>query len=136
MTAASDESVPWERLIEAACEAYERAYAPYSGRRVGAALLGASGAIHTGCNVENASYGLTVCAERSAISRAVGEGEREFRAIVVANDGTDIMMPCGACRQVLSEFTSDIEVCCVDMEGRTVRTRLTELLPQPFSSRR
>ncbi|KPJ64649.1 cytidine deaminase [candidate division KD3-62 bacterium DG_56] len=136
MTAHDNDALPWERLIEAARQAYQRAYAPYSGRRVGAALLGASGAIHSGCNVENASYGLTVCAERSAVSRAVGEGEREFKAIVVANDGGDIMMPCGACRQVLLEFTPDIQVCCVDRDGRTVRARLGELLPEPFPSRR
>jgi cytidine deaminase len=136
MTAQDSPAVPWPRLIEAARAAYERAYAPYSGRRVGAALLGASGAIHTGCNVENASLGLTVCAERSAVFRAVGEGEREFRAIVVANDGDGLMMPCGACRQVLLEFASDLEVCCVDKGGTEVRARLSELLPKPFPTRR
>jgi cytidine deaminase len=136
MTAQDSEAVPWERLTEAARDAYGRAYAPYSGRQVGAALLGASGTIHTGCNVENASYGLTVCAERSAVLRAVGEGEREFRAIVVANDGDEVMMPCGACRQVLLEFAPNLEVCCVDKHGTSVRAPLTELLPQPFPSRR
>ena len=136
MTAQDSPAVPWQRLIEAARAAYERGYAPYSGRRVGAALLGASGAIHAGCNIENASYGLTVCAERSAVFRAVGEGEREFRAIVVANDGSDVMMPCGACRQVLLEFATDLEVCCVDKDGNQVMARLSELLPRPFPTRR
>lgn len=136
MTAQDSEAVPWQRLIEAARDACGRAYAPYSGRRVGAALLGASGAVYTGCNVENASSGLTVCAERSAVLRAVGEGEREFRAIAVANDGDEVMMPCGACRQVLLEFAPNLEVCCVDKNGSSVTAPLAELLPKPFSSRR
>jgi cytidine deaminase len=136
MTADDNREIAWERLIEAARAAAEHAYAPYSGRRVGAALLGASGTVHTGCNVENASYGLTVCAERSAVSRAVGEGEREFRALAVANDGPNLMMPCGACRQVLHEFAPNLQVCCVNKDGEPVRARLDELMPQPFPSRR
>lgn len=124
------------RLLERAQQVRERAYAPYSNYQVGAALLGASGKIYSGCNVENASYGLTVCAERNAIFKAVSEGEREFRAIAVVTENGG--SPCGACRQVIYEFMSpDAPVTLGDAKLENV-TRFTvgELLPDGFSPRK
>lgn len=121
------------KLLARAKQVRERAYAPYSNYHVGAALLGASGKIYTGCNVENASFGLTVCAERNAIFKAVSEGEREFTAIAVvtANGGS----PCGACRQVMHEFMPpEAPVLLADAELENVRTATVgELLPDGFT---
>ena len=116
-------------LIGLAREARARAYAPYSNFAVGAALLGASGRVYTGCNVENVSYGLTICAERVAVGRAVSEGEREFVAVaVVTQNGAS---PCGACRQVLSEFGPDMQVVIARAEGDEYEVySLQELLPR------
>jgi cytidine deaminase len=112
--------------------ARRNAYAPYSRFRVGAALLTAGGRIVHGCNVENASYGLTVCAERNAIFKAIGEGEREFVAVAVtAGAGRPAASPCGACRQVLHEFAPGMWVCWLD-RGRVVKRRLSALLRHPF----
>lgn len=97
----------YQELIAKAIEAKEFAYAPYSNFRVGAALLTKSGKIYTGCNIENASYGVTNCAERTAIFKAVADGEVEFEAIVITGDNGDYLMPCGVCRQVLAEFAED-----------------------------
>jgi len=120
------------RLIRAALEARERAYAPYSHFAVGAALLAADGRIFTGCNVENASYGLTMCAERVALFKAVSEGAREFTAIAIAC-GAGPCAPCGACRQVLREFSPDLLVIMADAAGKEVRKeRLSSLLPSSF----
>lgn len=121
-----------EDLIAAALEARLRAYAPYSKFLVGAALLGISGRIYTGCNVENISYGLTNCAERVAIGAAVAAGEQQFAALVVATSGG--VMPCGACRQVLAEFASDLPILLVDADlPQNQRcTSLAELLPSRF----
>ncbi len=117
-------------LIEAALAARANAHAPYSRYYVGAALETANGDVFAGCNVENASYGLTNCAERVAVGAAVTAGHREFRRVVIATDGK--AGPCGACRQVLSEF-GDLEVVIVDAEGTvTRRRRLAELLPEQF----
>ncbi len=121
-----------QRLIQLAEEARQRAYAPYSKYRVGAALLGAEGTVFTGCNVENATYGATICAERTAVVKAVSEGVHEFEAIVIAtvNGGS----PCGICRQVLYEFSPDLTVIMTDAEGRvTHEGSLRDLLPQGFS---
>ncbi len=119
-------------LVRSAHEVRERAYAPYSHYAVGAALLGKSGRIYTGCNVENSSYGLTICAERAAVFKAVSEGEREFQAlaVVTANGGT----PCGACRQVYLEFASpDAPVIVADAEGKVHEIRkIGELLADGF----
>lgn len=122
-------------LVRKAVEARKLAYAPYSGFQVGAALLAKDGRIFTGCNVENASYGLTVCAERVALFKAVSEGAREFLAIAVAC-GKGPCAPCGACRQVLYEFAPDLLVIMADGEGKSWQTRrLLELLPQGFGPR-
>jgi cytidine deaminase len=123
-----------ETLIQAAIEARKSAYAPYSGYRVGAAALATSGRLFSAGNIENASYGLTVCAERAAIFKAVSEGEREIRVLAVATE--DGAPPCGACRQVLFEFGMDARVLLSDTRG-TVRERtLAELLPEAFDYRR
>jgi cytidine deaminase len=120
------------RLVAAARAARGRAYAPYSRFRVGAALLGGSGRIYVGANVENCSYGLTNCAERVAIQSAVVAGERRFRALAVVADGPGAVRPCGACRQVLAEFAADLELLLAKSRGPVESQRLGELLPQAF----
>ena len=119
-----------EELIEVARNVRERAYAPYSGYHVGAAVVTGSGRVHAGCNVENASYGLTSCAERCAIFTAVGAGDRDLRAIAVVAPGGASM--CGACRQVVREFGDDIEVYLGDEDGSFRMTTIGELLPGAF----
>jgi len=119
-------------LIAVAKEASEQAYAPYSKFKVGAALLTTNGKIFRGCNVENSSYSLTICAERNAIFQAVAEGEREFVAIAVYVDSDKAFPPCGACRQVLSEFASDLPVFIANRKS-TSETTLAKLLPERFS---
>jgi cytidine deaminase len=109
------------------------AYAPYSGYRVGAALLGRNGRVYAGCNVENASYGLTICAERAAYCQAVADGCRGFEALVVATE--DGGAPCGACLQVAREFGPGLDVALVDAAGRLRQTTLAELLPLPYVSK-
>lgn len=121
-------------LLDAALQARARAYAPYSKFRVGAALEDSDGRIHTGCNVENASYGLTNCAERTAVFKAVSDGARSFRRIAVAADTASLTPPCGACRQVLWEICGDIEVVLVNLQGEAESMRLKDLLPRPFSA--
>ncbi len=124
--------IDWDSLVEAAIEARERAYAPYSNFLVGAALLTKDGAVFRGCNVENASYGLSLCAERTAIVRAVAESQRDFVAIAVA--ATPLATPCGACRQFLAEFGLGIQVASIDVDNRTQvkRWSIAELLPESF----
>lgn len=122
-------------MIAAARDARERAYAPYSGFKVGAAVLGASGKVYTGCNVENASYGLTVCAERTAILRAISEGETAISAVVVVAGEHEPSPPCGACLQVISEFSpvddpAAIVTCSAD--GTYQIHTLADYLPMPF----
>ena len=120
-----------EDLIDLAKQARKKAYTPYSNYKVGAALLGKSGKVYTGCNVENASYGHTVCAERTAVLKAVSEGEREFEAIAVVtkNGGS----PCGACRQVLSEFAPKLTIYIADKNGEYRTTTMQKLLPDSFT---
>jgi cytidine deaminase len=119
-------------LLSAALAVRENAFAPYSKFRVGAALEDTEGRIHTGCNVENATYGLTVCAERVAVFKAISEGVRRFRRIAVAADTDDLTPPCGACRQILWEFCGDVEIVLVNPRGKTETYQLKELFPKPF----
>ncbi|MBZ5591870.1 MAG: cytidine deaminase [Acidobacteriia bacterium] len=121
-------------LIEAALHVRDHAHAPFSEFKVGAALEGDDGQIHTGCNVENATYGLTVCAERVAVFKAVSEGARKFRRIAVVADTDALTPPCGACRQILWEFCGDIEVILANLHGKTESLRLKELFPRPFDA--
>lgn len=122
-----------EELIEVARSARERAYAPYSGFRVGAAVETADGKVYAGCNVENSSYGLTVCAERTALAKAVSEGERHFVRIVVIAETKIPVPPCGACRQVILELCGkDVEVVLANIDGQRVVTDISSLLPMPF----
>ncbi len=121
-----------QELINAAKEASKKAYAPYSNFHVGAALLTASGKIFQGCNVENASFGATNCAERTAIFSAVVNGEREFKKLVIFVDREEFTPPCGICRQVISEFSHDIEILLANNKGDIKRTNIRELLPLSF----
>lgn len=123
-----------EELLEAAAAARQHAYVPYSKFAVGAALLTDSGNIVTGCNVENASYGLTNCAERTAFFKAVSTGEKSFRALGVVADTDGPVQPCGACRQVMVEFCPpDLPVYLSNLHGETMETTVSELLPHAFS---
>jgi cytidine deaminase len=121
-----------ERLLALAREVQKRAYAPYSRFQVGAALETLSGKLFSGCNVENASYGATICAERGAIMQMVAAGERELVRVAVYTDAPEPAMPCGLCRQVLVEFGSDVEIACAGPHGSRVLT-LRELFPEPFT---
>lgn len=123
----------WEALVTSALEMRENAYAPYSGFKVGAALLGESGTVHLGCNVENASYGLCVCAERNAVGRAVAEGERTFRALVIATQSSPPSPPCGMCRQTLVEFARNLPILLVNAQGERVATSIEALFPMSFT---
>lgn len=122
-------------LARLAREARLRAHAPYSRFKVGAALLTRDGQIVTGCNIENASYGLTLCAERTAVFKAVSEGIRDFAAIAVVCDSSRLAAPCGPCRQILWEFCGDIWVRLLDLKGHAKTLRMKELLPFPFDAR-
>jgi cytidine deaminase len=119
-------------LVESAWEARKQAYAPYSHFAVGAALLAKSGQTYTGCNVENCSYGLTVCAERVALFNAIAEGEREFLAVAIVAETPEVVSPCGACRQTLAEFGLDTTVVCENQHGERTHTTVGALLPHPF----
>jgi cytidine deaminase len=119
-------------LLAAALAARENAFAPFSKFKVGAAVEDESGRIHTGCNVENATYGLTVCAERVAIFKAISEGARQFKRVAVAADTDSLTPPCGACRQILWEFCGDVEIALVNPRGKIESYRLKDLFPKPF----
>lgn len=123
--------VEMEELIRKAVEAREKSYSPYSNFKVGAALKTRSGKVYTGTNVENASYGLTVCAERVAVYKAVSEGEREFEALAVFTEAEELTPPCGACRQVLWEFSRELLVILANPEKQRT-LKLSDLLPLPF----
>ena len=119
-------------LIAAALAARLHAFAPYSKFLVGAAIEDSDGQIHTGCNVENATYGLTLCAERVAVFKAISEGVRKFRRVAVAADTETLTPPCGACRQILWEFCGDVELVLVNLRGKTETWQLKDLFPKPF----
>ncbi|MBS5570944.1 MAG: cytidine deaminase [Clostridiales bacterium] len=121
-----------EELYEIACRVRENAYSPYSHVKVGAALLTGSGAVYTGVNVENASYGAAICAERSAAVQAVGNGDREFIKIAVAVSGSRVKSPCGICRQFLAEFSRNLTVV-YEKNGALTAQKLSELLPDSFA---
>jgi cytidine deaminase len=123
-----------DSLASAAIQARELAHAPFSHFRVGAALLDSAGRIHSGCNIENATYGLTLCAERVAVFKAISEGAREFTRIAIAADTETLTPPCGACRQILWEFCSDIEIVLVNLRGVSEIMRLKELFPRAFDA--
>ena len=124
-----------DRLVAAAREARERAIATYSGFKVGAALETADGTIVAGCNIENASYGLTICAERVAMFKALSEGHRTFTRIAVVADTAEPTPPCGACRQILWEFGPDLEVILANLTEVTGHHRMVDLLPLAFDGR-
>lgn len=122
-------------LTKLARAARKNAFAPYSRFRVGAALMLADGSIVTGCNIENATYGLTLCAERVAVFKAMSEGERHFAALAVVADSPRMPAPCGPCRQIIWEFCGDLWVRLSDLKGRSRQLRMSELLPHPFDRR-
>jgi len=130
MSEAEQENVA--RLRAAAEQARANAWAPYSGFHVGAALEAADGRVFTGCNVENASYGLTNCAERVALGAAIAAGARDFRRVVIVSDALEPATPCGACRQVLSEFGRDLRVLSFGVEGASAEWTVEALLPRAF----
>lgn len=117
-------------LIQAARQAREKAYAPYSHFAVGAALLTDSGKVFTGCNVENLSFGLTICAERAAVCAAVAAGEKRFKSIYICSDSKEPVSPCGACRQVLAEFAGDMGITSFNLQGSEFSATLSALLPR------
>ena len=124
--------VDWEALLQAAAAARERSYAPYSGFRVGAALLAEDGRIYAGCNVENRSFGLAVCAERSAVAQAVAAGAGRPLAVAVVADTSPPARPCGMCLETLSEFAPDLPILLANLSGERDEVTLRGLLPQPF----
>ena len=124
----------YERLVRFARKAQKRSLAPFSHFRVGAALLAADGRIFSGCNIENSSYGLTMCAERTALFKAVSEGERKFKAIAIVSDDEGYTSPCGACRQVMLDLAGNIEIVLADKKGNIRVHTMGELLPHPFTA--
>ena len=122
-------------LIEQARKSREKAHAPFSNFKVGAALLTESGTIATGCNIENASYGLTMCAERVAIFKAISEGKKDFTQLAVVADTENLTPPCGACRQIIWEFCGDIPVILANLSGETEKFQMSELLPKAFDAK-
>ena len=122
----------WDRLAASALSARRGAYAPYSRFKVGAALLTDSGTVVSGCNVENASFGLCICAERNAITTAVAQGRQRFRAMAIATSGSPPAPPCGMCLQFMAEFCIDLDLLLVNDKGEQKRTKLSRLMKQPF----
>ncbi|HKX82890.1 MAG TPA: cytidine deaminase [Pyrinomonadaceae bacterium] len=123
------------QLIDIATDVREMAYAPYSNFKVGAAVEGESGDVYTGCNIESASYGLTVCAERVAIWKGISRGEKRFGRIAVVVDTEELTPPCGVCRQILWEFCGDVPVILANLQGKTETVMMSELLPRAFDSK-
>lgn len=130
------ERMDMQTLIDQAIAARKKAYTPYSNFQVGAAVLTKNKQVFLGCNIENASYGLTNCAERTAIFKAVSEGEKEIEAIVIVGDTEGPISPCGACRQVMAEFCDEnTKIILTNLKGDRVETTINELLPGFFSSK-
>ncbi len=125
-------NIDFDLLLDQAKSASEKAYAPYSGYKVGAALLCSDGTVFTGCNVENASYSLTICAERNAVFQAVAAEQRDFLALAIYVDGEVLFPPCGACRQVLAEFNPNLHILYANRLG-SILSDLDTLLPQAFT---
>ena len=123
-------------LLQRAKKVRERAYAPYSHFPVGAALLTAEGEIFTGCNVENASFGLTICAERAAVFAALAAGKKQFKGIALVADTVEPPTPCGACRQVLHEFAPDMWIICANLKGQKRLLHLSQILPAAFTTKK
>ena len=121
-----------QALCQKAIDMLDMAYVPYSHFPVGAALECSDGTVFTGCNIENAAYGLTICAERTAIFKAISEGHRDFKRIVIAGKSEDYCVPCGSCRQVMQEFAPQMEVICLNDKGEAKHFALKELLPYGF----
>ncbi len=121
-------------LFDAALQAREHAHAPFSGFRVGAAIEDEAGRIYAGCNIENATYSLTVCAERVAVFKAISEGSRKFKRVAIAADTNTLTPPCGACRQILWEFCGDVEITLLNLHGGMETFRLKDLFPRPFDA--
>jgi cytidine deaminase len=134
MTSASTQpaALIWERLVAAARAAREHAHAPYSRFKVGAALLMEDGSVVTGCNVENRSYGLSLCAERNAVTAAVGRGLKRPQAVVVVTQSSPPAAPCGMCRETLRELVADVPIVLVNLEGERLERTLADLLPDSF----
>ena len=122
----------YQALVKEAENAKRRSHSPYSGFRVGAALLTKSGEIYSGCNIESSSFSLTICAERAAIFKAFSESERYFRAMAIATDSPEFVSPCGACRQVIQDLAGNIEIVLVNSRGKTRTYKSRTLLPLPF----
>jgi cytidine deaminase len=123
---------PNQNLVEAAIQAREKAQALYSQFKVGSALLAEDGRVFTGCNLESSSFGLTICAERVALFKALSEGAKKFVRIVVAADTQELTAPCGACRQVMWDFCGDVEIVMTNLSGKSKAVRLSQLFPEPF----
>lgn len=123
-----------DKLIEIARRARENAHAPYSNFRVGAAVETGFVLIYAGCNIESATYGLTVCAERVAIWKALSDGAKDFKAIAIVADTDELTPPCGTCRQIIWEFCGDIPVTMANLAGKTETIQMSDLLPRPFDS--
>jgi len=126
------DNIKWQELLEKAKATSKQAYAPYSGYKVGAAILSSSGKIYCGCNVENASFSLTICAERNALFQAISEGERSFNALAIYVDSDKSFPPCGACRQVLAEFAPKLPILIANRKT-SKKTSLDLLLPDRFT---
>lgn len=121
-----------EKLLILAREALKHSFSPYSKFRVGAALLAKSGKVYTGCNIENSSFSLTVCAERTALFKAISEGETEFSKILIVSDADDFITPCGACRQVISDLAGAVEIILTNARGEMQHKNISDLLPFAF----
>jgi len=124
----------YKALAKRALAARKHSHSPFSHFRVGAALLTTSGQVYTGCNIESSSFGLTMCAERTALFKAVSEGRRKFKAIAVATGDTTFTPPCGACRQLIAELAGDIDCIMVKRGGKSTVAKMSTLLPQPFGA--